>query len=283
VATRGEEILGTHTERGFPLLVKLLDAAATLSVQLHPGEESAREIEGEGARGKSEVWIVLEAGPGSRVVHGLAASVEPERFFTRMEALRGERLPVDEEAQWLRWVEVREGDVVFVPAGTVHALGEGLVVVEFQESSDLTYRIHDWGRRDAAGRLRDLHFEKARRVPMASPLPCPVANVFDLARSRGERLLTVCEGLSLRLLSLGAGESRCRSTREGSRRAPEVLCVLVGDLGVQPRGAEPSRLAALDFGLLPASVGDYEVSAGAAGAVCVAARPGTEAKAPSLK
>jgi len=127
----------------FPLLVKLLDSSTPLSVQLHPNDEEALALEGagDGHLGKTEAWIVLEAEEGAEVIHGLAPGVDPAEFFARMEAAEGEALDPQEERDLFRWVPVGRGDVVFVPAGTIHALGEGVVLAEVQQHSDLTYRI----------------------------------------------------------------------------------------------------------------------------------------------
>lgn len=137
----------------FPLLIKLLDARETLSVQVHPGDDYAR-LHAQGKLGKSEAWVVLSARPGARIVYGVNRDL-PELTLA---AERGE-LP-----SALRYVDARCGDVFDLPHGMVHALGAGIVVYEVQQSSDVTYRFWDWGRVDKNGQPRELHIEHALAV-----------------------------------------------------------------------------------------------------------------------
>lgn len=138
----------------FPLLFKLLDCQDDLSVQVHPTDEYAGLAPSE--LGKTEMWVVLDAAPGSRAVHGLKDGVTPEAFAAAVAG--GCTLDV------LREVEVRPGDVLHVPAGTVHALGTGLLVAEIQQSSDTTYRVYDYDRPGLDGKPRELHVEHALKV-----------------------------------------------------------------------------------------------------------------------
>ncbi len=156
IARFGPEVLGrdvaARTGGRFPLLVKLLDAALPLSVQVHPGDADAARLE-VGQSGKAEMWYVLEARPGATVVAGLKTGTTRERLARALE--EGDPEPL------LHRIEVRPGDVVDIPPGSVHAIGAGLFLYELQQSSDVTYRLHDWGRRDAAGRQRPLQVPKA--------------------------------------------------------------------------------------------------------------------------
>ena len=153
----GADLVGQRSaaalERGrFPLLVKLLDANEWLSVQVHPDDAYAlRHHRGE--RGKTEMWVVLHAEPGAELVYGLRPGAG--RREVARAAAEGELEPL------LRRVPARAGDVFFVPAGTIHALGPGLLLAEIQQASDLTFRLFDWGRRDAD---RPLHLEQALAV-----------------------------------------------------------------------------------------------------------------------
>jgi len=140
----------------FPLLLKLLDAREPLSVQVHPGDGYA--LEHEGKPGKSEAWVVLSAEPGATLCCGLRDGAPPL-----------DRLAESGEIEnWLNWVDARPGDVFYLPNGTVHALGAGLVCYEIQQPSDATYRIWDWGRVGADGKPRALHVEKALDVSVAN-------------------------------------------------------------------------------------------------------------------
>lgn len=141
----------------FPLLVKFLFTQDKLSVQVHPDDDYARKHEAAaGGRGKTEMWVALRAEPGAEVMVGLQPNVTRERF---------ERAIADGTAEnCLARVPVRAGEGVFVPARTAHTIGRGLILCEIQEYSDLTYRVYDYNRRDAAGQTRELHIEKAMDV-----------------------------------------------------------------------------------------------------------------------
>ena len=150
---------GTAIQRSanFPLLVKFLFTREKLSVQVHPDDGYAARNEAKaGGRGKTEMWYALRAEPRAEVLLGLRPDVTREKF---------ERAIADGTAEdYLQRLPVREGDTIFVPARTAHTIGAGLVLCEIQEYSDLTYRVYDYNRRDANGKRRELHIEKALEV-----------------------------------------------------------------------------------------------------------------------
>lgn len=160
--------LESHTEDGrtlteiaggpLPLLLKLIDARESLSVQVHPDDAYAAAHEN-GNLGKTEAWAILDAVPGARLVYGLQPG-------TDVAALSGQ----DIEAR-LRWLPVSAGDVFYIPAGTVHAIGGGILLYEIQQTSDVTYRFWDWDRVDAQGNRRALHWQKALDVS-SDDTPC---------------------------------------------------------------------------------------------------------------
>lgn len=172
-------ILGTEakpTPGGrFPLLLKLLDCNDILSVQVHPDDESAARL-GEPDVGKTEMWYVLYAQPGAELICGLLPGIDRPAF---QNALRENRI-----VDTLQRVPVKAGDSVTVPAGTVHAIGKGILLAEIQQNSDITYRLYDWDRLDSSGKPRPLHIQKAleaihfgRRHPGAArPLDLPAPN-----------------------------------------------------------------------------------------------------------
>jgi mannose-6-phosphate isomerase len=142
---------------GFPLLVKFIFAEEKLSVQVHPDDSYAsRHEQAAGGRGKTEMWYAVRARPGAEVLAGLKPSVTREIFQRAIEDGSAE--------DCLQHLPLRAGDAIFVPAGTAHTIGAGLVLCEIQEYSDLTYRVFDYNRRDAQGRSRELHVEKALQV-----------------------------------------------------------------------------------------------------------------------
>ncbi len=151
------EWTGTRSDRTalFPLLVKFIFSEEKLSVQVHPDDTYAFANEN-GGQGKTEMWYALNAQPGAEVLAGLKPDVTRDSF---------QRAIVDGTAEdSLVHVPLRAGEAVFVPAGTTHTIGAGLVLCEIQQQSDTTYRVYDYNRRDAQGRSRDLHVAKALEV-----------------------------------------------------------------------------------------------------------------------
>jgi mannose-6-phosphate isomerase len=151
---------GTKISTGdapFPLLVKFIFADEKLSVQVHPDDDyAARHEKAAGGRGKTELWYAIHARPGAEVLAGLKPGVTREIFTRAIEDGSAE--------DCLQHVPVSAGEAIFVPAGTAHTIGAGLVLCEVQEYSDLTYRVFDYNRRDAQGHSRELHIEKALQV-----------------------------------------------------------------------------------------------------------------------
>lgn len=144
-------------DSAFPLLVKFIFTGEKLSVQVHPDDAYAAEHEqAAGGRGKTEMWYALRARPGAEVMVGLRPEITREDFRSAIEKRTAEAC--------LRHVPLSEGESIFVPAGTAHSIGPGLVLCEIQQQSDLTYRVYDYNRRDAQGRTRELHVEKALAV-----------------------------------------------------------------------------------------------------------------------
>lgn len=153
VATRGEELLGRNAPQAlFPLIFKFLDCQRDLSVQVHPNDAAAAKLTPPDL-GKTEAWVILDVQPGSRVYAGLKKGCDRSALET---AVRSGRT-----ASCLHSFEPRVGDCLFVPAGTVHALGEGLLVAEIQQASDTTYRLYDWDRVGPDGQPRKLHIDEA--------------------------------------------------------------------------------------------------------------------------
>ena len=134
----------------YPLLVKVIQADDTLSIQVHPDDDLAVKLEGEGNRGKTECWYVLDAAPDAKLVYGIKENATKEELAKAIEESKLD--------PYLEFVNVKKGDFIFIPAGTVHAIGAGLRLMEVQQSCDLTYRLYDWGRG------REVHIEKGLDV-----------------------------------------------------------------------------------------------------------------------
>jgi mannose-6-phosphate isomerase len=138
----------------FPLLVKIIDAASDLSVQVHPSDEYA--LKAEGGYGKTEMWYVAEAEKGAAIYYGLNRSLTKSEFLQSLQDNKIEEL--------LNEVKIKEGDCFFIQSGTLHAIKAGAVIVEVQQNSNLTYRVYDYDRWDSYGNKRELHIEKAVEV-----------------------------------------------------------------------------------------------------------------------
>lgn len=148
------EYIGRKANGEFPILAKFIDAKQDLSIQVHPDDEYARENEKD--NGKTEMWYIIDADEGASLIYGFKHNVTKEILERAIE--RGE---LDKH---LQKVEVHKGDLFYVPAGTVHDIGKGILLAEIQESSNVTYRVYDYDRIDKNGKKRELHFDKAVQV-----------------------------------------------------------------------------------------------------------------------
>jgi len=189
----GNALLGakttSRTARRFPLLIKLLDCAQWLSLQVHPNDQLAMELEGPGQFGKTEAWHILDAEPDAKLIAGLKPDTPPGQL--------AESIRTGTVIDHAQYVNVKEGDTVFMPAGTLHALGPGLLVYEVQQTSDWTYRVYDWGR--PATEKRPLHIDKsirATRADFTAPITPPPA-----AGDGTRHVLVECEYFTLEMLS----------------------------------------------------------------------------------
>ena len=236
LARTGRQAWGTNCEqfRDFPMLIKLIDARSDLSIQVHPSDEYA--LAHEGQYGKTEMWVALEATPGAYLYYGFRQAVTREEFAARIAA--GTLTEV------LRKVSVKAGDVFFIPSGTLHAIGPGLVIAEIQQNSNITYRVFDYNRVGADGKTRPLHVEKALEVTDLSPAEeldfgphLGKSPYFTVDRHQGG-FRGMCGGESFHalLVTAGTGALRC--------------------------GGEEHPLAPGGCFFLPAGSGAYEVEGG---------------------
>lgn len=156
-----KELFGHPTEPVFPLLIKILDAEDELSVQVHPDDAYGMKHEGE--LGKTECWYIIDAEPGAEIIYGHHAKT------------REELAEMIKKGRWddlLKKVPVKKGDFFYVPSGTIHAIGKGIMILETQQSSDTTYRVYDYDRKDASGQKRELHIQQSidvTTVPAKTP------------------------------------------------------------------------------------------------------------------
>lgn len=156
----------------FPLLIKILDASDNLSVQVHPEDDYARVNEN-GELGKTECWYVLDAKEGAKLVYGHTAKTK-EEFNSKIDAEQWDELFIEKN--------VKAGDFFYIPAGTLHAIGEGILIYEVQQNSDTTYRVYDYDRVDKDGNTRELHIEKTKdvtKVPFEKATTSPKEEKLD--------------------------------------------------------------------------------------------------------
>ncbi len=159
----GKAVLGKNCERFeyFPILIKLIDAKDNLSVQVHPDNDYAMRVEGE--YGKTEMWYIVDCEEGAELLYGFKKEISREEF--------AERIADNTLLEVTNNVPVHKGDVFFIDAGTLHAIGKGILIAEIQQNSNTTYRIYDYGRVGADGKPRELHVEKACEVTqLTSPV-----------------------------------------------------------------------------------------------------------------
>ncbi len=244
------DLIGTRNawaqERGkFPLLIKLLDAAQPLSVQVHPDDAYALAHEGN-ELGKTEMWVVLRAQPGAELILGVTHG-------TTVEALR-RALEAGAPEPHLHRVPVQPGDHLCVPAGTLHAIMGGLLIAEIQQNSNTTYRVFDWNRVGPDGKPRPLHIDKALDVidfGAVEPVVCPAEPVAEADGCRRTRL---CHNryFATERVEMDAG-GVYRGACDGSTL--EIWGLIDGSASVAGEPLETVR-----FVLLPAALGPFKVS-----------------------
>lgn len=243
--------LGTRAARFpyFPLLIKLIDAHDNLSVQVHPANDYALRVEGE--YGKTEMWYVVDAEPGARLIYGFKQEITREEF--------AHRIADNTLLEVVNEVPVKRGDVFFIEAGTLHGIGAGILIAEIQQNSNTTYRVYDYGRLGADGRPRALHIAQAQEVTTLTP---PTRGTCALARLplAGQRLelLAACDYFTV---YHGALDGRLALTVDDT--SFQAITVLAGTLALTAPNATEERTLSIAKGetaLLTASLGDYTIT-----------------------
>lgn len=253
VGQHGKELLGKHWQKGrvtrFPLLFKFLDCRRVLSVQVHPNDAAAAK-QTPPDLGKTEAWVILAAEPGSVVYAGL------KRGFDRAALEREVHRGTTELC--LHKFEPQVGDCIFIPAGTVHALGAGLVVAEIQQASDTTFRLFDWNRVGPDGNPRQLHVEESLNAidysagPVQPQIPEPTESLFV------ERLVS-CDKFILDRWKLNGTEPAAQSTIGGDERF-HIVSVLAGSVKLS-WGESSEQLSLGQTILIPASAAKCQLTA----------------------
>jgi mannose-6-phosphate isomerase len=236
------ELLGTHAaaqgNKRFPLLIKLLDCERWLSLQVHPNDEQAQQLEGPQFFGKTEAWHILNARPDAQLIAG----IKPNTSTETLHAAIGNEAILD----LVEYHSVQTSDTVFMPAGTIHALGPGLLVYEVQQTSDLTYRVFDWNRPQTDGRV--LHIEKS----IAATNPQSRGQITR-HRNFGNATASLVECSYFRMEMLSAPQER-----DTYGESFHALTLISGEAHISAPGDETS-LHKFDTILVPAACGSYHL------------------------
>ena len=248
VGSRSQAMLDRNK---FPLLIKLLDANKPLSVQVHPRDDYATRHEN-GELGKTEMWYILHTQPNAHLIYGVKVGVTPQTFRQNLDNGTLENC--------LHQLPVNVGDAVFVPAGSVHAIMDGIVLAEIQQNSDTTYRVYDWNRVGTDGKPRQLHVEKAMdvinfdQVEPDSFTPQLIEENAALCRE----FITTCPYFNVERITFKRKSSVFEGRCDG--RTFEIWGAMSGG-GQVVWNDQTLDLPAIRFALLPAALGKFEVKA----------------------
>jgi len=238
------EVAGVTAINGFPLLIKFLDAQDWLSVQVHPDDALALTLEGE-PRGKTECWYILDATLNAEIIYGFSAETNERDFRDAIESGNAKN--------YLQFVSVKAGDFVNVPAGTVHAIGPGIMLYELQQTSDTTYRLYDWERTGLDGKPRELHIDKG--------LQCSRFDVKAKAVSE-QATENITEGISVTSLVRGKffGLDKMMISKQlwlnTESTTPHLLSIISGVVEICGEFSSV-RLECGQSVLIPAKTGEY--------------------------
>jgi len=242
----GVDLLGSRaialSGKRFPVLVKLLDCAQWLSLQVHPNDEQAKKLEGEEYFGKTEAWHVLEAEPDAKLIAGMKPNIT-EDVLT--ESIKSEKV-----LDAVETLNVKTGETFFINPGTIHALGPGLLIYEIQQTSDITYRVYDWGRPQTE--KRKLHIDKALAV--SNPTATAPVEPMPMLEDGEVKTLTECQYFRLDTILLENNSLSLDTLGETFHG----LTVIDGQVEISA-GNEPVILKKFETLLIPAVCGKYQV------------------------
>jgi mannose-6-phosphate isomerase len=248
IALHGAKLVGAAVADGygtrFPLLIKLLDCADWLSVQVHPNDAQARRLVGPGEFGKTEAWYFLDAHPGAQIMVGVKPGVSGDELAARIR--EGGILEVADR------VSVHNGEALLIPAGTLHALGPGLLLYEIQQASDTTYRVYDWDRPQTAG--RKLHIEESVEVTL--PIGPAELKRPRVAGETGSATAVECPLFRLELVRVSPGGGPLESDTAG--RSFHLVTAIDGAAEIVC-GNERAGLKRFETALVAGSAGRYQI------------------------
>lgn len=223
------EMLGDHASRimdgELPILFKLIDATDKLSIQVHPDDRYAY-INENGQYGKTECWYVLDADEDAFIIYGFRHDMDKGKFVKKLNASidNPDKQSIE---KYFQKIKVKKDDVFFIPPGTVHAIGKGLLIAEIQENSDLTYRLYDYNRRDKNGKLRELHIGKALEVMnfnASNSIRQPM-RVRRFFKGYSTELLARCRYFELKRMCLNTDNEHLPVISAGSNSFRILTCV----------------------------------------------------------
>lgn len=239
-----EKIAGTDCLKFpyFPVLIKLIDAYDNLSVQVHPDDEYAGRVENE--FGKTEIWYVLDAAPGAELIYGFKEKITKQEF---REAIENQTL-----LEKLNSVKIKKGDLFFIEAGTVHAIGKGALIAEIQQNSNCTYRVYDYGRLGKDGKPRELHIDKAVDVSDTAPPKYEIRPFGSEIQKDGYifQILSKCD-----LFEVNRYKVENSVTITSDKKSFNHILVIDGSGEIDGRSAKKG-----DSYFIPAGYGEYTVN-----------------------
>ena len=239
IDAEGKDVLGTHCRRfrDFPILIKFIDAKQNLSIQVHPNNQYA--LKNEGQFGKTEMWYIMDAKENAFLYYGFKKEISREEFERRIQE--------DTLLEVLNAVPVQKGDVLFIESGTIHAIGQDIMIAEIQQNSNVTYRVYDYGRVGKDGKKRDLHIEKALAV----------TNRVPIIRNSSYPHVADCDYFTVDKLNL---DGKMMKKMEGMVTEDSFVSILVLDgKGKITCGQESLSYKKGDSLFLPAGSGAYEI------------------------
>ena len=244
IKANGDKVVSSVQQPFFPLLIKFIDAEDNLSVQVHPDDEYG--LKNANSLGKTEMWYIIDAKPGAQLVYGLKEGVSNEEFA---QAIKDGK--VEEK---LNYVNVKKGDVFFIPSGLVHAIGSGILLAEIQQNSNITYRVYDYNRIGKDGKPRDLHVNDALNV-IVNRTQAEIEKIQFSRNAKTEYTLASCEYFTVEKHNICADSYNSYTNDESFA---SLLC-LDGN-GVILYNNEEFLVSKGDSYFIPAGIGEFKVS-----------------------
>lgn len=248
IEKEGKGVLGKRSERfsEFPILIKLIDASDNLSLQVHPDDHYASEHEG--GLGKTEMWYVVDCEPGAELIMGFSKHCDKEEVEKRIKD--------DSLLDICKHIPVKRGDVFFIEAGTLHAIGKGMLIAEVQENSNVTYRVYDYGRKDKQGNERELHTKKALEVMKLEPVK-ERKSVIDRIVDTDHYKAVLLE--NCRYFKVAEVEIKFTANFTATDETFQTLTILDGEAVIKHLDME-LEVTKGNSVFIPAGMGGYEIS-----------------------